>query len=110
MAFVRVWSLHTYKTYDVNFIYENLMVQANVTTVSFRRSLKRPLHLGSSYIYQGYWRIKFEISRLDLATIKLNNTTKLIDLPSNAKLGLKQVLQKAYENFKKNTCAAFLDS
>ena len=51
MAAARVGGIHSNNTYPANFIYDNLMVQANVIEAAFRNGVKRLLFLGSSCIY-----------------------------------------------------------
>jgi len=51
MAAARVGGIHANNTYPANFIYENLMVQANIIDAAFKNGVKRLLFLGSSCIY-----------------------------------------------------------
>ena len=51
MAAARVGGIHANNTFPANFIYDNLMVQANVIEAAFRNGVKRVLFLGSSCIY-----------------------------------------------------------
>ena len=51
MAAARVGGIHANNTYPANFIYENLMVQANIIDAAFKNGIKRLLFLGSSCIY-----------------------------------------------------------
>jgi len=46
-----VGGIHANNTYPAEFIYSNLMVQANVIDASFRNGVKKLLFLGSSCIY-----------------------------------------------------------
>jgi GDP-L-fucose synthase len=51
MAAAKVGGIHANKSFPAEFIYENLMVQANVIDASFRSGVKKLLFLGSSCIY-----------------------------------------------------------
>jgi GDP-L-fucose synthase len=51
MAAAKVGGIHANNTYPAEFIYDNLMVQANVIDASFKNGVKKLLFLGSSCIY-----------------------------------------------------------
>lgn len=51
LAAAKVGGIHANNTYPADFIYENLMVQANVIDAAFRNGVKKLLFLGSSCIY-----------------------------------------------------------
>jgi GDP-L-fucose synthase len=51
LAAAKVGGIHANNTYPAEFIYENLMVQANVIDAAFRNGVKKLLFLGSSCIY-----------------------------------------------------------
>ena len=51
LAAARVGGIHANNTYPAEFIYDNLMVQANVIDAAFRNNVKKLLFLGSSCIY-----------------------------------------------------------
>ena len=51
MAAAKVGGIHANNTYPADFIYENLMVQANVIDAAFKNGVKKLLFLGSSCIY-----------------------------------------------------------
>ncbi len=51
LAAAKVGGIHANNTYPAEFIYENLMVQANVIDAAFRHGVKKLLFLGSSCIY-----------------------------------------------------------
>jgi len=51
MAAAKVGGIHANKTYPAEFIYENLMVQANVIEAAFQNGVQKLLFLGSSCIY-----------------------------------------------------------
>jgi GDP-L-fucose synthase len=51
LAAARVGGIHANNTYPADFIYENLMVQANVIDAAFKNGVQKLLFLGSSCIY-----------------------------------------------------------
>ena len=51
MAAAKVGGIHANDTYPADFIYQNLMVQANVIEAAFQHGVKKLLFLGSSCIY-----------------------------------------------------------
>jgi GDP-L-fucose synthase len=51
LAAARVGGIHANNTYPADFIYENLIVQANVIHEAFRAGVRKLLFLGSSCIY-----------------------------------------------------------
>jgi GDP-L-fucose synthase len=51
LAAAKVGGIHANNTYPAEFIYDNLMVQANVIDAAYRNDVKRLLFLGSSCIY-----------------------------------------------------------
>jgi GDP-L-fucose synthase len=51
LAAAKVGGIHANNTYPAEFIYQNLMIEANVIHASFRADVKRLLFLGSSCIY-----------------------------------------------------------
>ncbi len=51
LAAARVGGIHANNTYPANFLYENLMIQANVIHSAFEFGVKKLLFLGSSCIY-----------------------------------------------------------
>jgi GDP-L-fucose synthase len=51
MAAAKVGGIHANNTYPADFIYENLMVQANVIDAAFQNGVQKLLFLGSSCIY-----------------------------------------------------------
>ena len=54
LAAARVGGIHANNTYPAEFIYQNLMIEANVIDSAFRSGTKRLLFLGSSCIYPKY--------------------------------------------------------
>ena len=51
LAAAKVGGIHANNTFPADFIYENLMVQANVVEAAFRNGVKKLLILGSSCVY-----------------------------------------------------------
>jgi GDP-L-fucose synthase len=51
LAAAKVGGIHANNTWPADFIYENLMIEANVIEAAFRSGVKRLLFLGSSCIY-----------------------------------------------------------
>ena len=51
LAAAKVGGIHANDTYPAEFIYENLLLQANVIDAAFRNGVKKLLFLGSSCIY-----------------------------------------------------------
>ena len=51
LAAARVGGIHANNTYPADFIYDNLMIQANIIEAAFRTGVKKLLFLGSSCIY-----------------------------------------------------------
>jgi GDP-L-fucose synthase len=51
LAAAKVGGIHANNTYPAEFIYQNLMVQANVIDAAFRTGVQKLLFLGSSCIY-----------------------------------------------------------
>lgn len=51
LAAAKVGGIHANNTYPADFIYENLMIEANVIHAAFRASVRKLLFLGSSCIY-----------------------------------------------------------
>ena len=51
LAAARVGGIHANNTYPADFIYDNLMIEANVIQAAYMNNVKRLLFLGSSCIY-----------------------------------------------------------
>jgi GDP-L-fucose synthase len=51
LAAARVGGIHANNTYPAEFIYQNLMIEANIIDAAFRNGVKKLLFLGSSCIY-----------------------------------------------------------
>jgi len=51
LAAAKVGGIHANNTYPAEFIYQNLMMQANIIEAAFRAGVKKLLFLGSSCIY-----------------------------------------------------------
>ena len=54
LAAAKVGGIHANDTYPADFIFENLMIQANVINEAYRSGVQRLLFLGSSCIYPKY--------------------------------------------------------
>jgi GDP-L-fucose synthase len=54
LAAARVGGILANRTYKADFIYENIMIAANIVNVSFKYGVKKLLNLGSSCIYPKY--------------------------------------------------------
>ena len=51
IAAAKVGGIHANNVYPAEFIYKNLMIEANVINASFQNGVKKLLFLGSSCIY-----------------------------------------------------------
>ncbi len=51
MAAAKVGGIHANNTYRADFIYENLMIECNITHEAYKHQVKKMLFLGSSCIY-----------------------------------------------------------
>jgi len=51
LAAAKVGGIHANNTYPADFIYQNLMIQANIIEAAFQNGVKKLLFLGSSCIY-----------------------------------------------------------
>ena len=51
LAAARVGGIHANNTYPADFIYDNLMIEANIIHAAYKNDVKRLLFLGSSCIY-----------------------------------------------------------
>ena len=51
LAAAKVGGIHANNTYPAEFIYQNLMIQANIVDAAFRNGVRKLLFLGSSCIY-----------------------------------------------------------
>ena len=51
LAAAKVGGIHANNTYPAEFIYDNLMIEANIIHASYKNSVKKLLFLGSSCIY-----------------------------------------------------------
>jgi GDP-L-fucose synthase len=54
LAAAKVGGIHANNAYPAEFIYENLIIQANVIDAAFRNAVRKLLFLGSSCIYPGH--------------------------------------------------------
>jgi len=74
LAAAKVGGIHANNTYPAEFIYENLMVQANVIHQAFLSGVKKLLFLGSSCIYPR--EVSQPMSEEALLTGKLESTNE----------------------------------
>jgi GDP-L-fucose synthase len=51
LAAAKVGGIHANNTYPADFIYQNIMIEANVINAAYRNKIKRLLFLGSTCIY-----------------------------------------------------------
>jgi len=51
LAAAKVGGIHANNTYPAEFIYQNLMIEANIVDAAFNNSIKKLLFLGSSCVY-----------------------------------------------------------
>jgi len=51
LAAAKVGGIHANNTYPADFIYQNIMIEANVINASYKNNIKRLLFLGSTCIY-----------------------------------------------------------
>jgi len=51
LAAAKVGGIHANNTYPAEFIYQNLMIEANIIDAAYRNGVKKLLFLGSSCIY-----------------------------------------------------------
>jgi GDP-L-fucose synthase len=74
LAAAKVGGVFANNTYPANFIYENLMIQANIINAAFESGIKRLLFFGSSCIYPRF--SKQPISEKELLTGVLEPTNE----------------------------------
>lgn len=73
LAAAKVGGIHANNTYPAEFIYQNLMVQANVIDAAFRSGVKKLLFLGSSCIYPKLARQPMSEDALLTGTLEATN-------------------------------------
>jgi GDP-L-fucose synthase len=74
LAAAKVGGIHANDTYRAEFIFENLMIQANVIHEAYRTGIQRLLFLGSSCIYPKY--AEQPMSEEQLLTGRLESTNE----------------------------------
>jgi len=95
LAAAKVGGIHANNTYPAEFIYENMMVEANVIDASYRNNIKRLLFLGSSCIYP---RLAEQPMREDsLLTSKLESTNEPYAVAKIAGIKLCESYNRQYE-------------
>jgi len=86
LAAAKVGGIHANNTYPASFIYENLMVQANVIEAAFRSGVCKLLFLGSSCIYPRMAEQPMNEAALLTGTLEPTNETYAIAKIAGIKL------------------------
>lgn len=73
LAAARVGGIHANNTYPADFIYENLMIEANIIHAAFTHGVKKLLFLGSSCIYPRLAEQPMQESALLTGTLEPTN-------------------------------------
>lgn len=73
LAAAKVGGIHANHTYPAEFIYENIMIQANVINAAFLSGVQKLLFLGSSCIYPRYARQPMRESSLLSGQLECTN-------------------------------------
>ena len=73
LAAAKVGGIHANNTFPADFIYENVMVQANVIEAAFRNGVRKLLFLGSSCIYPRMAEQPMKESALLTGTLESTN-------------------------------------
>lgn len=96
LAAAKVGGIHANNTYPAEFIYENLMMEANVIDAAFRCGVKRLLFLGSSCIYPKL--APQPMSENALLTGELEPTNEPYAIAKIAGIKLCESYNRQYEN------------
>ena len=94
LAAAKVGGIHANNTYPVDFLYENLMIEANVIHAAHAANVERLLFLGSSCIYPKL--AAQPISEESLLTGELESTNEWYAIAKIAGLKLIQAYRKQY--------------
>ena len=94
LAAAKVGGIHANNTYPVDFLYENLMIEANVIHAAHAANVERLLFLGSSCIYPKL--AAQPISEKSLLTGELEPTNEWYAIAKIAGLKLIQAYRKQY--------------
>ena len=94
LAAAKVGGIHANNTYPVDFLYENLMIEANVIHAAHAANVERLLFLGSSCIYPKL--ASQPISEESLLTGELEPTNEWYAIAKIAGLKLIQAYRKQY--------------
>jgi GDP-L-fucose synthase len=86
LAAAKVGGIHANNSYPSEFIYENLMIQANVIHAAFRNGVKKLLFLGSSCIYPKFASQPMREDALLTGTLEPTNESYAIAKISGIKL------------------------
>ena len=73
LAAAKVGGIHANNTYPAEFIYQNLMIEANIIDAAFRNGVKKLLFLGSSCIYPKLARQPMSEDALLTGTLEATN-------------------------------------
>ncbi len=94
LAAAKVGGIHANKTFPAEFIYQNLMIQANVINAAFENNVKRLLFLGSSCIYPK--SVNQPMSEEALLTDKLEETNEPYAIAKIAGIKLCESFNRQY--------------
>ena len=94
LAAGNVGGIYANDTYPVDFLYENLMIQANIINAAHEVDVERLLFLGSSCIYPKF--AEQPISEKDLLTGELEPTNEWYAIAKIAGIKLVQAYRKQY--------------
>lgn len=95
LAAAKVGGIHANNTYPADFIYQNLMIEANVIDTAFHSGVKKLLFLGSSCIYPKI--AKQPMSEDDLLTGTLEPTNEPYAIAKIAGIKLCESYNRQYE-------------
>lgn len=96
LAAAKVGGIHANNTYPADFIYQNLMIQANIVDAAFRSGIKKLLFLGSSCIYPKF--AKQPIVESELLTGTLESTNEPYAIAKIAGIKLCESYNRQYGN------------
>ena len=96
LAAAKVGGIHANNTYPAEFIYENLMIEANVIQAAFKFGVKKLLFLGSSCIYPRF--TNQPIKEKDLLTGTLESTNEPYAIAKIAGIKLCESYNRQYAN------------
>ena len=94
VAAAKVGGIHANNTYPAQFIYQNLMVEANIINAAYQSGVKMPLFLGSSCIYPK--RATQPIAESELMTGALEPTNEAYAIAKIAGIKLCESYNRQY--------------